>query len=393
MLRASLERPPDDHALSLGDVLNAPFEVATFPVKLVLDGGVWLGGRILDAPAPPFMSALIRAGVRPGVTFDLGPRSGFGVALDYDGPGPVVARTAASWRGSQEHRLGLVAGPRELRLSASGAFQRFAEPHVWGIGMDTDEGDVADYRRDRWSAEALLEHRRAGRAIRGVALRVGVEENEVGGGGDAGVPDIGEAFPAGALPGEGETRFVWVETTVSLDFLRRDTLRIAGVHGDLGASGWEGISGTPTRFVQLRADVEGLLPVTSRHLVALRARAALTREDGGAVPFTHLPFLGDDPGLRAYEWGRFRDRDLLMVAAEWRWEVWRELRERGRVEGFVFWEEGAVARDLFDLPSTRSSYGFGLRMMWLGEYLGEAYAGFGAEGGRVGVAMELEVGG
>ena len=143
----------------------------------------------------------------------------------------------------------------------------------------------------------------------------------------------------------------------------------------------------------MRSELEGLLPVTDRHLLSVRSRVTASREDGGPIPFTHLAELGGDDGLRAYSSGRFRDRDLFTVGAEWRWEVWRELRERGRIEAFLFYAEGGVAHDLTrDFPDLVDSKGFGLRFVWLGEYQGEGYAAFGQDGPRVGASLELDLG-
>ncbi len=111
----------------------------------------------------------------------------------------------------------------------------------------------------------------------------------------------------------------------------------------------------------------------------------LNRGRDGGVPFTHLASLGDKQGGRAYKRDRFRDRDLLALMSEWRYEVWRELHNRGRVEGFVFADAGSVDHRLADisLSQLRGSYGFGFRVLWDSQLRGITYLAIGGEGVRV----------
>lgn len=63
--------------------------------------------------------------------------------------------------------------------------------------------------------------------------------------------------------------------------------------------------------------------------------------------------------------GTLRTPDMASLSAEWRYEIWRELHDRMRLEGFVFGDEGAVARRLDEVASSdwRPSFGAGLRLV------------------------------
>ena len=56
---------------------------------------------------------------------------------------------------------------------------------------------------------------------------------------------------------------------------------------------------------------------------------------GQGVPFYHLASLGSERGGRAYHQLRFRDLAMAAFMLEWRWEVWRELHERSRIEDLL----------------------------------------------------------
>jgi hemolysin activation/secretion protein len=100
--------------------------------------------------------------------------------------------------------------------------------------------------------------------------------------------------------------------------------------------------------------------------VAIRGLIELNRADSGAgVPFTHMARVGSREGQRGYPTGRFRDRDAVALMSEWRYEVWRELQDRSRVEGFVFLDVSGVEHSLsaLDRRDLSAGYGFGMRVV------------------------------
>lgn len=386
-IRAAMRRPPSQPPFDALDVVALPFRVGTYP--LVLAGEVIGAGLdMLSRAGPPpfylrFYRSLSRWGLQGGVE-SVGPRSGLAGELELDRWEPLFLRTAWSLRGSQDHRAGLRWSGDAGRLEAAFGFHRDAEPRFWGLGPRTPEADRSSFEHDRVHATLRGELETSGPLTLG--LVAGWEENQVEGGSDEASPDLAEVFDPATLFGADErTRFLRVGPRVELDLTHRAGFQRRGVLVGGGTDLYRGVGSTDADFHRFRGWVEGYIPANRRQTLALRAEAEANRGDSGrGVPFTHMPTLGDGPGGRAYADGRFRDRDLLAMAAEWRWEVWRELQGRFRVEGFVFFEEGTAVGDLSTLGSSdlRPSWGGGLRLADHDGLEARAFLADGEEGAR-----------
>jgi outer membrane protein assembly factor BamA len=75
------------------------------------------------------------------------------------------------------------------------------------------------------------------------------------------------------------------------------------------------------------------------------------------VPFYLQRTLGGPDDLRGFRRFRFRDRHLLLLQAEYRWEIFTA------VDGAIFYDAGKVASRLEDLnlSDLESDYGIGFR--------------------------------
>src|SRR4030095_9787502 len=95
-----------------------------------------------------------------------------------------------------------------------------------------------------------------------------------------------------------------------------------------------------------------------RRVIALRAKSTLTQTDPGQeVPFFMEPTLGGSEDLRGYREYRFRDRNMVVVNAEYRWEAFSGL------DIALFADAGQVASRANDLrvSNMKTSAGFGFR--------------------------------
>jgi outer membrane protein assembly factor BamA len=115
--------------------------------------------------------------------------------------------------------------------------------------------------------------------------------------------------------------------------------------------------GSDFRFDVLRLDARQYvsLPWSSRHLLAVQGVLELRR---GEPPFYDLGKLGGGEMMRGYYEGRYRDRQLVALQAEYRaWLFWR-------VGGVLFASAGTVARSVsaLQLDRLRSAVGAGLRV-------------------------------
>ncbi|NIP57024.1 MAG: BamA/TamA family outer membrane protein [Gemmatimonadetes bacterium] len=390
VLREAIERPPAEHPVTVGQVVAFPLRLAALPLSLAFDGLAEGIGFLATAERyrglVGFYRTLERARVRPTLSTELSPRSEMGLSVEYVGLRPLVVETGAAVRGSQRHGARLVLPTGWGHLELGGAFRRHADQRLWEPGLAGDPEQRAGFRWDQVGGGAALTIRSPPTfRIRALA---GWQENDATLDLDETPPDPALDFDPGALFGATrDTRYLLLGLDAGVDLTRFAGLQIRGLRAGIEARRYEGVQDTPSDFTRLAIWAHGFVPVNSRQHFAARARLETSRGSGEGVPFTHLPALGGSETLRAYEWGRFRDRDLVAVTAEWRWEIWRDLRERGRVEACVFWEEGGVARRLDELDGTLSSYGLGFILAWSQRIAATTWVAFGEEGTRVSASL------
>lgn len=95
-----------------------------------------------------------------------------------------------------------------------------------------------------------------------------------------------------------------------------------------------------------------------RRVIALRGRTLLTDPHAGeTVPFYLQPWLGGPDDLRGFRPFRFRDRNSMLLNAEYRWEVFAGL------DMAIFADAGKVfpRRGQLNFSRLEKSYGFGFR--------------------------------
>jgi len=104
----------------------------------------------------------------------------------------------------------------------------------------------------------------------------------------------------------------------------------------------------------VKIDLRKFLPLFSTHVFALQG---LFHSVQGAPPFKNYAKLGGDSIMRGYYSGRYRDKSLLALQAEYRLSVWKRLGMA------AFAGAGDVASRLknFNLEAVKYSVGFGLR--------------------------------
>ena len=118
------------------------------------------------------------------------------------------------------------------------------------------------------------------------------------------------------------------------------------------------MSRTPVNLARL-STAAGLVIVAALCwfvLVKSGAVMATMTGDGESVPYFLLPELGGHDALRGYSSWRFRDRNRLLISAEYRWTA------GPLVDMALFADAGKVAPRLGDLTfdHLRTSYGIGM---------------------------------
>lgn len=393
-LRAALAgvRPPNRHPTDVADVAAVPFRVVAAPFHLVLVAlPAWAIGEI-TLPRPPgiivrTLRTLGDAGVHPGVSTSIGPRSGLAATLRFDALDPLQFEGAVSTRGSQRHRLAARTRAGRLGLDAEARWQRDAQVGFYGVGPDTPD-DRALYRRETMDIGLTGDFRRAPLRLH---AGFGYEDNRIREpiGGDE--PSLSAAFDVEELSGAtGRQRYLRFGGGAELDLTRRTGFQDRGIRLRALATRYDGVNATESDFHKIRLEAHGLAPLNRRQLLALRSRTDLTRGGGDEIPFYHLAELGGEETAMGYPDTRFRDRDMVSLTAEWRYEIWRDIHNTMRVESFLFFGEGAVGPRLGAIAPEdwRASYGFGFRLARSEALLGLAFLGFSEESVRFGVSGE-----
>jgi outer membrane protein assembly factor BamA len=133
-------------------------------------------------------------------------------------------------------------------------------------------------------------------------------------------------------------------------------------------------------FNRVDVDLQQYIPLLKdRRVLALRALASMADAgDGHVVPFYFQPTLGGPDDLRGFRRFRFRDRNALLLQAEYRWEIFTA------VDGAIFYDAGKVAarREDLDLHDLESDYGIGFRFGTINGVFLRIEGAFGSAGGK-----------
>jgi hypothetical protein len=306
----------------------------------------WNGFRLANGNFPA------GAGTAAGVSFTRA--TGSHVTID--------GNAAYSTRGYGRMLAGVTMthlGGAPIDLRVSGQHYEYPQEDFFGLGPDSAVADRTNYLLEATEAGAELRWKPA----RLVDLSGGVTyvSPRIGTGTDSRYPSTESLFDVRRLPG----------FTAQSDYLRSDASaafdwRDNPLHPHAG--GRYGVQVSNVRdqdlnaydFRQVSVDVQQYVPLPNRYrTLALRAAGVFSDADPGQeVPFYLQPTLGGASELRGFREFRFRDRNSLVLTAEYRWEAWWAL------DAALFVDAGTVAgqrRDL-SLSNLDVSYGIGFRI-------------------------------
>jgi outer membrane protein assembly factor BamA len=133
-------------------------------------------------------------------------------------------------------------------------------------------------------------------------------------------------------------------------------------------------------FRRVDVDLQQYVPLLrDRRVLALRAFvSAADAGVGQEVPFYYQRTLGGPDDLRGFRQFRFRDRNVLLLQAEYRWEIFTA------VDGAIFYDAGRVAPRFGDLglDNLESDYGIGFRFGTRNGVFLRVEGAFGSSGGK-----------
>jgi len=133
-------------------------------------------------------------------------------------------------------------------------------------------------------------------------------------------------------------------------------------------------------FRRFEVDLQQYLPIyKDRRVLALHALVSTSDADAGnEVPFYFQRTLGGPDDLRGFRRFRFRDEHMLLLQAEYRWEIFTA------VDGAIFYDAGKVAsrREDLSFSDLESDYGIGFRFGTANGVFLRVEGAFGSSGGK-----------
>ncbi len=246
---------------------------------------------------------------------------------------------------------------RRADLSIVAGWREAPQVGFYGLGTGTSRENRRNYGFEEPHAGALLTFQPTRRLwlLRG-GLEVARWSQEPGTGT---VPSVETSYTPSTLPGLGAApTYLHAQGTVGLDwrtspgYSRRGGFYGVTVHDYADRDNAFGFRQVDYEIVQHIPILREAWTISLHGL----ARTAFDKDDQ-QIPFFMLPSLGGGSTLRGFGSWRFRDRNSLLLQAEWRIMVNRFL------DTAVFYDAGKVTASKadLDLEGLKHDYGFGVR--------------------------------
>lgn len=298
-------------------------------------------------------------GIENGAGLALGPS--WRASNILDGTIHISASGAASSVGDRQVAAGLAApsmAANRLALGLDLEATHLAQERFFGTSIDSARADATAFALDsrRMTARATL----TATSWLQLGARAGTLSASAGDARTRRIPAIGTRFTSGDAPGLGaDARFAVISLDATVDYRDVRQNPRGGGRYQVGVERYMDRAFGRHSFTRVDAAVEQHLAAWKRQrLVTLRAVAsASAARPGHEVPFYLQRTLGGSSLLRGFVTDRFRDSNLLVLQAEYGWDVSPFLN------AVLFYEAGAVAPRWQDLGlhTLRRDYGIGFR--------------------------------
>jgi hypothetical protein len=267
-------------------------------------------------------------------------------------------------------------GNSGVDISAFGQYYDYPQEDFFGFGIDSSEDARSNYKLEAIEAGGAV-HWRPSK----LDLTAGAAfwRPKTGEGTDSRYPSTDVVYDPSLVPGLGvETDFLKVEASAAFDWRDNPLLPHAG--GRYAVTAVQYTDRDLEQFDSRRIGVslQQYVPLPDRYRrLALRGEAVFTDADSGqTVPFYLQPTLGGARNLRGFREFRFRDRNAVLVGAEYQWEAWWAL------DVAFFADAGTVAykASQLTLNSMEVGYGVGFRFHSNRAFVGRLDLAFSREG-------------
>jgi len=259
-------------------------------------------------------------------------------------------------------------------------YHRFPQEDFYGIGPGSPRQNRSDYLYQArliavvWGMQL---NSWLGWSVRGGVLGVNIQP-----GTDENLPDVNQLCAPGSAPGLVDAPdFLHVETGLLADYRDRPgDARKGGMFGVLLAH-FDDRGGDQFRFNRIAVETRQYIPLWSDYRrLAVRFLTSFDRPySGSEVPFHLMESLGGSSSIRGFNEYRFRDRNLLLLSAEYRWDASEFLQM------VLFYDAGKVFSRPgdFDFTGLEKGVGGGIRIKSGRTVFLRAELGHSREGNRL----------
>ena len=259
-------------------------------------------------------------------------------------------------------RLSLFNGRLSAGMSLD--YTNLPDERFYGIGMSAAQDNEADFARERISFTVAAGPKIATKTF--IDFTGGLDINSILPGRQKQLPNLGTVFDVSQLPGAiSDVRLG--HAGIQLEHLAQNHPGhpTSGANFQLGASIFRQINQDKQfGFNVFNAEIEQIINLFHGRVLALRiAGQIVSRQKSKSTPFYYLSEIGEDGTVRGFRRGRFRDRDLALASAEYRYPL--RLRRGNGLDAHLFIDAGQVGPDIpgnFDRDQTEFSFGGGFRV-------------------------------
>jgi hypothetical protein len=314
------------------------------------------------------------------------PGSGFAFGVGYRRPVPLTEGSAVTtfasgtftryWMLDARLTVPDIAGGRVF-ADLHGQRYEFPLEDFFGLGEDSRRADHVTYG----IGSTTLGGAGGFRPIRWLSLGTGIDYLGPRVGGGTGDRPISTLFDASSAPGLGaNTNFVRYELFADLNYRDPQGNPRRGGKYRIGYQYFDDRDLNRYGFRRFEADLQQYLPMLNdRRVIALHALFSTSDAAAGQeVPFYLQRTLGGPDDLRGVRRFRYRDRNMLLLQAEYRWEIFTAM------DGALFYDAGAVAerRQDLSLDDLESDFGIGFRFGTINGVFLRIEGAFGSRDGK-----------
>lgn len=269
----------------------------------------------------------------------------------------IVASFRNYWAGTAEVIFPKLADER-LVVGGHGYYRYWPRERFYGLGRDSSSDDRTSFLRQGYEFRGDATY-----AIAPVVTVGGItafRHETIGEGHAPGFPSTEDVFTPLEAPGlDQQPDYLRSGTFVDVDYRDQPKNTRSGGHFRLSYDLWHDLDDFGLSYRDLRFEALHAFPVFDKKRVFItRLIAQSTDSPGGnAVPFYAQPTLGGSTTLRGFEEFRFRDRNALLINAEYRWEAFSGLD----MAIFGDWGDVGYTWDDIDVDKLKSDYGLGFR--------------------------------